>query len=364
MRNLKKPNRNSAFTLVELLVVIAIIGVLVALLLPAVQAAREAARRSQCINNLKQAGLAMHNYESARGRLPMGDFRQRTAATGVDSLGTWVTLTMPYMENGNLYQNMDFTLPYYANGFIGPDNTPNHHVILEGHQCPSDIEVGIVEWNQGRYGARGNYVGNVGWSDRQHGIWVDLIDWRQGNSQGFSLFPKGAMRYTNDNGQIVVSNLIGFGPMMIARGMKLKEVTDGTSNTIAASEIVKYEGDDTRGTLHFGGGALYMHTFPPNYQGSSSVDIDHTRFCADVTSQESQCEEAGGWQGWHRLTARSNHPGGVHALFLDGSARFISDDISSLSSAQLDAYTRSDQPLVWQSLSTFAGEELVSASDL
>jgi prepilin-type N-terminal cleavage/methylation domain-containing protein len=357
-----KKQQSTGFTLVELLVVIAIIGVLVALLLPAVQAAREAARRSQCVNNLKQVGLAMLNYESARGNLPLGDWRVRQPT--LDSLGTWITLTMPYMENGNLYQNMDFSKPYYENGFVGPESTPNHHIFLEGHLCPSDIEVDLISWNNNRYGARGNYVGNVGWSDRQHGIWVDVLDWRQGNSQGFSLFPKGAERYTNASGALVVSNLLGYGPMMIARGMKLKEATDGTSNTAAASEIIKHEGDDTRGALHFGGGALYMHTFPPNYSGTSADDFDHTRFCAESPAAESLCEEANDFRGWHRLTARSNHPGGVHLLLLDGSTHFVSDDVDSLSAAELDNYSASSQPSVWQAVSTFSGDEVVSTTDL
>ena len=363
MKPVARGRRLSGFTLVELLVVIAIIGVLVALLLPAIQAAREAARRAQCTNNLKQVGLAILNYESSRRELPMGDMRQRTAATGVDSLGTWITLTMPYMENNSLFQNMDLTRPYYDNGTV--NGIPNHHQFLEGHLCPSDVEVGLIEWNGARYGARGNYVGNVGWSDQTHGIWVDLIDWRQGNSQGFSLFPKGGERYRDDSGSVVVSNLLGFGPMLISRGIKLKEVTDGTSNTLAASEIKKFDqGDDTRGALHFGGGALYMHTFPPNFEGSSPDQYDHTRFCAEIEPQESQCTETSGWQGWHRLTARSNHSGGVNVLFLDGSSRFISDDVASLSPQQLDGYTEAVLPPVWQALSTFAGDDLVSGSDL
>jgi len=180
----------------------------------------------------------------------------------------------------------------------------------------------------------------------------------------FSLFPKGGLKYKNDSGATVVSNLLGFGPMMIARGMKLKEATDGTSNTVAASEIVKHEGDDTRGALHFGGGALYMHTHPPNIEGSTGEEYDHTRICAETTQQESQCEEAGGFEGWHRLTARSNHPGGVHTLFLDGSTHFVSDDVESLSLSELDSFTPRKQPAVWQALSTFSGDELVSMSDL
>ena len=103
-----------AFTLVELMVVVAIIGVLVALLLPAVQSAREAARRSQCINNLRQIGVATMHFESVNRRLPKGDWRQRTSSTGVDSLGTWISLTLPYLEEADLYGNIDFSRPFLS----------------------------------------------------------------------------------------------------------------------------------------------------------------------------------------------------------------------------------------------------------
>ena len=102
------------FTLVELLVVIAIIGILVALLLPAVQAAREAARRTQCTNNLKQIGLALHNYHAAKNALPIGSVLPANAPAG-KNFGTWVYYILPYIEEGSVYEAFDdLKFPMYS----------------------------------------------------------------------------------------------------------------------------------------------------------------------------------------------------------------------------------------------------------
>ena len=123
------------FTLIELLVVIAIIAVLIALLLPAVQAAREAARRAQCVNNLKQIGLAMHNYHSSVNSLPWGD-------------GPWWiewsahTLLLPYMEQGPIYNAINFsdTQPFGLTPMPinNPANTTATYTVISGFICPSD----------------------------------------------------------------------------------------------------------------------------------------------------------------------------------------------------------------------------------
>ena len=350
MKSSARRYRRSGFTLVELLVVIAIIGVLVALLLPAVQAAREAARRTECINHLKQIGLAVMNFESARGSLPKGDWRQLTAATGIDSLGTWVTQSMPFLENGSLFDQMDFTMPYYQQGFVGPENTPTHHFFLESHVCPSNGPVGIIEWNNGRYGARGNYAANAGYTDPEEGcgIWMNDINWEQAGTDGRG--------YPNCTSGVLVSNpvpgsrptvrsaLSGFGPFMINRGIELREATDGTTNTVAVSEVRTVDGDDTRGALHWGGGVMYLHSLAPNDPGRIEELKDRTRWCIDVP--EAPCKQSNAsWQGWHRNTARSAHPGGVNTLLLDGSSRFVSDDVDLL---------------VWRAASTFNGEELLN----
>jgi prepilin-type N-terminal cleavage/methylation domain-containing protein/prepilin-type processing-associated H-X9-DG protein len=128
----------AGFTLVELLVVIAIIGVLVALLLPAVQAAREAARRMQCANNLKQIGLALHNYHDAQRTFPMAYFVYLDPATGNINVGTWGVMVLPYMEQQPLYDRYDARVP--AAFELGPVGEANIAVIqtpLPVYMCPS-----------------------------------------------------------------------------------------------------------------------------------------------------------------------------------------------------------------------------------
>jgi prepilin-type N-terminal cleavage/methylation domain-containing protein len=159
--------KRRGFTLIELLVVIAIIAVLIALLLPAVQSAREAARRIQCTNNLKQLGLAMHNYVSAQNTFPVGrmglnyNYPQLGVAGGAlqgNARRTWTFQIMPYLEQGNTFQAINFSLSYFHAA-----NTTIIQTTIAGFHCPSDpqsfgIEVGSTA--QLRYG--GNYTANWG----------------------------------------------------------------------------------------------------------------------------------------------------------------------------------------------------------
>jgi prepilin-type N-terminal cleavage/methylation domain-containing protein len=132
----KQPCEKQGFTLVELLVVIAIIGILIALLLPAVQAAREAARRSQCNNNLKQLGLGMHNYESAVGCFPPGQLGKTFTGTATDNpqLNCFGPLArvLPYVEQQTLYMKINFN-----ESFANPVNSPIAANIIPGYICPS-----------------------------------------------------------------------------------------------------------------------------------------------------------------------------------------------------------------------------------
>src|SRR6476646_10711529 len=139
MKNHPNHHDSSGFTLVELLVVIAIIGVLVAMLLPAIQSAREAARRSQCTNNLKQLGIAIQNYESARKELPPGH-RMTKVGTDIDSLGSWVTVILPYLEESALFSQIDPKIKFFEQTVdVGKGEfEKTHHIFLPSMACPSD----------------------------------------------------------------------------------------------------------------------------------------------------------------------------------------------------------------------------------
>src|SRR5262245_11859986 len=132
------------FTLIELLVVIAIIAVLIALLLPAVQMAREAARRAQCRNNLKQIGLAFHNYLGSHQVFPMGSYLGPVSTTELNRATTWALAVLPYMEQNDIYNAINFSHSMFCNRPLWGE--PNHltnltvgRLTIESFVCPSDI---------------------------------------------------------------------------------------------------------------------------------------------------------------------------------------------------------------------------------
>ncbi len=330
-----------AFTLVELLVVIAIIGILVALLLPAVQAAREASRRSACINNLRQLGVALMNYESGQGVFPPGDVRTREN-NELKSLSSWVTHLLPYVEEANLHSEIDFDVAYYEQPTFdeNDENQSFHHRYFKVFECPSDIsgsQLDLVRNASGvaRYGARGNYTGNAGYAGETSGIWARDIYWQQNGL--VTPDPEGLLLKNPAFGTQRRSALRGFGPFMVNRRLKVGQITDGLSKTVGISELVKAPGNDTRGVLHWGPGVLYLHSSAPN----NELD-DVTRFCDN--QPDAPCDDSGTTFGYFKQIARSQHPGGVNATFMDASAHFISDTVD---------------PEVWAAASTFDGEEYI-----
>ncbi|MDD4268102.1 MAG: DUF1559 domain-containing protein [Pirellulaceae bacterium] len=295
--------RARGFTLVELLVVIAIIGILIALLLPAVQAAREAARRSQCTNNLKQLGLAMHLHHDTKKMLPPGVTSGRNDGTAKDKPLSphqcgWSAFLFPFIEQSALDSLIDWTAvngDFYS---VAGKNVCGLPVPL--FFCPSDTTpppntLGTLLF------ARGNYVANNGIGPS--------IEHRGGPGHT-------APAYMERPG----------GVFYINSWLKFADIKDGTSQTVMISEIrCPKDPRDGRGIMHYQEGPLYHHNYTPN-----SLVPDEIREAWCFTTPKAPC--IGAFTMWNEIkyiaTARSSHPGGVNVLLGDGSVRFIGETIA------------------------------------
>ena len=347
-----RPPRRRGFTLIELLVVIAIIAVLIALLLPAVQAAREAARRIQCTNNLKQLGLAMHNYLSAQNTFPIGrmglnyTYPQLGPAGGSlqgNARRTWTFLVMPYLEQGATFQAINFSL-----SFFNVANTTIIQTTIAGFHCPSDpqsfnIEVGGT--GQLRYG--GNYTANWG---NTHFLQADNpaypgtgLNWGWQNPFVPSTYggpPVGTVTFLG----------APFGGN-VARSIQY--ITDGTSNTLLMSEVIfgidsSTTQTDDRGDVYNDDqdGCTFMGYIPPN---STYPDVTGGAACSYPYLLNPPCRGTkSNANDPVYNAARSFHPGGVNAAMADGRVSFFKNTISiptwaALSSAQGGEVISSDQ---------------------
>ncbi|MDR2441355.1 MAG: DUF1559 domain-containing protein [Planctomycetaceae bacterium] len=367
--------KRTAFTLVELLVVIAIIGVLIALLLPAVQAAREAARRSQCLNNTKQLGLAFHNFHAAQNRFPAGSYEpiwmsykragNPTQTIGnVNYIGFLMTLA-PFYEQQAIYDAVSAECSKHA--AMNPDPTDYNAVhpgngtvyreaVIANLRCPSDANA----FMKGNDLARTSY----------HGCWGDLI--------------------CQDDDQFVRG--------VLARGDYIKvdsgSITDGTSNTVAVSEsLCGLYNDLNEPKYKIGVVQLASSTFTPkdclDQKGNGDEVISSA---VSMTYGKKGCRWASGQMGYSGFqtilppnspscatngtatgtswilekkgvhSTSSYHSGGVVAGMLDGSSRFVSDNIdcgNDFTQNPAITFSKKSPFGVWGAAGTINGAESV-----
>lgn len=293
--------KRQGFTLVELLVVIAIIGILVALLLPAVQAAREAARRMQCSNNLKQIGIGIHNYHDTYKTFPSGYFWRLPANT--ETWG-WSAFMLPFIEQGALHSQLGVTTRTLYTGLAsGAAFAPLMRTRITTFNCPSDTGYnagGLIHNNRSFNPGLGAIAGG-----HAQPVLVGVSNY-MGNA---------GHRTVNQNAN---GNGRNTGIFFADSGVRIADVIDGTSNTIAAGErdtkdcrsgawigVVNPDGGGVRG--------VWMVTA----HARTKINQDVKVIAWNATTNDN-CGE-----GFSSL-----HPGGIQAVFCDGSVRFISETIS------------------------------------
>lgn len=285
----------SAFTLVELLVVIAIIGVLVALLLPAVQAAREAARRTQCVNNLKQIGIGLHNYSDTLRTLPPGSIWYSSAApANANNRGPILLHILPFIEQRPLYEKFDFSQPPESQTVPG-GTALLAATVIKTYVCPSDKNFNLLS---GR--AIHNYVASSG--PTAHGSNSACACSAAGSWNTYATSP--------------YSNATDFaGPFTrMATAIRLAEVTDGLSQTIFFGEVRR----DC--SAHVRGGWLSSN----NANGLTSTLIPINNNTCDDTAADA-CQRPCNWST--ELGFKSLHPGGANFLLGDGAVIYLTQNI-------------------------------------
>lgn len=328
-------HRRLGFTLVELLVVIAIIGVLVALLLPAVQAAREAARRSSCSNNLKQIGLGMHNYEGTHLMLPFG--AGVFTAPAVSNGASPHTLVLPFLEQGAAQNLFDFKVD--INGaavnqaareqklkiFSCPSSAGSPTFILAAPQCPNGC--GTTNYVQS-LGNNANYATGDGPFGRRFGArFADILDGLS-NTGLFSEIHLGPSTGSPTTGVVAAGTADDY---RVATNLPF-----GTWDASSTGDTIAVPDCDNRAT------SAYLYRGKQYYRGIVVATFySHT---LTPNSKRRDCVRGTGVDRGH-LAARSYHPGGVMVVLCDGSVRFASSTINELT---------------WRAVGSKAGSEAIA----
>jgi prepilin-type N-terminal cleavage/methylation domain-containing protein/prepilin-type processing-associated H-X9-DG protein len=323
------------FTLVELLVVIAIIGVLVALLLPAIQSAREAARRAQCLNNLKQLGVAVHHYVSAEKRFPPGSVAKTYPGqpNHPQTFYRWSSLAhlLPFMENQSVRELLDLSLPLYMPGAgypIADRNKVGVAQVLPEFLCPSDLGQPVkTKWGPTNYVACAGSGAGGGTPFETDGVFyvnsaTAFAELGDGSSHTVAM----SESLLGEDTQLDTTT--GFAGATPQRNYKfllgfsaVSDLTDSKCNGTKSFNSTMGNGNDPRGFAWCSGEyrcASYNHYYPPNAANFDCI----TSVTVDPTIPPQKLHAAYGWR-----TARSAHPGGVNVAFADGSLHFMRDDI-------------------------------------
>lgn len=292
-----------AFTLIELLVVIAIIAVLVALLLPAVQQAREAARRSQCKNNLKQYGLALHNYNDVYGMLPPAGSNWGNPSVG------WQPKILPFIDQAPLYNLINFSLADAGNSPM-PTGGTVRQAKLPYTKCPSDTSARTQTDNNGSE-AQSSYCGSLG-AQRTPSASGACNTWLTPGTNYDALG-------TQDHGNCLTPDCLSGVFDRLGCPIKFSLITDGMSNTIFVGEILPDCNDHTGGLWGYNNGG--------NAHASMAVPINDMTTCPNSTKiSNAACTNPNNWN--YSWGFRSKHVGGAHFLMGDGGVRFIGENIS------------------------------------
>ena len=320
-----------AFTLIELLVVIAIIAILIALLLPAVQQAREAARRTTCKNNMKQIGLAFHNYHDVHLVFPVNQFHWNVPeGTGTGSWrdrGSELVHILPYMDETALYNGLNF-------------NQQTNHIQdwvvqgkalgatrVDGYICPSEDRFKNAAVFLASYaGSRGTMWQQSGSGSGSACVMTTIVPPGDTNGDGEDWFGNGGTACgiaRNDNNNDYTNCFSGIVSGRSAFGVRIADVTDGTTNTIMAGEIRSWCGDHTRASWAHAN-ALWISTVAPiNF----NTCPDQPGFGA------TPCNQLDSWNT--SLGFKSKHEGGAHFVLCDGSVRFLSENIDYINYQKL-----------------------------